>query len=51
MAFPTRSSVNFSFKNKITKFIRIILENDSYGLQRWEIGEIANKIAQLYYNY
>ncbi|KAJ3215228.1 hypothetical protein HDU67_000715 [Dinochytrium kinnereticum] len=29
-----------------------ILENsDLYGLKRWEIGEIASKIGQLYYHY
>ncbi|KXS17566.1 hypothetical protein M427DRAFT_54500 [Gonapodya prolifera JEL478] len=31
---------------------RQILENrEYYGLKRWEIGEIASKIAQLYYHY
>ena len=31
---------------------RLILENkDNYGLKRWEIGEIASKIGQLYYHY
>lgn len=31
---------------------RAILENrDYYGLKRWEIGEIASKIGQLYYHY
>ncbi|KAF9436436.1 hypothetical protein BGZ76_003998 [Entomortierella beljakovae] len=29
---------------------RFILEN-SYGLKRWEVGEIASKIGQLYYHY
>ncbi|TPX36317.1 hypothetical protein SmJEL517_g01484 [Synchytrium microbalum] len=29
-----------------------ILENrDAYGLKRWEIGEVASKIGQLYYHY
>ncbi|OMJ27952.1 Protein SCAI-like protein [Smittium culicis] len=32
--------------------IRSVLENPIYyGLERWEIGEIASKIAQLYYQY
>ncbi|OLY78040.1 Protein SCAI-like protein [Smittium mucronatum] len=32
--------------------IRSILENPMYyGLKRWEIGEIASKIGQLYYQY
>ncbi|PVU85601.1 hypothetical protein BB559_006924 [Furculomyces boomerangus] len=31
---------------------RMILENpEYYGLKRWEIGEIASKIGQLYYQY
>lgn len=31
---------------------RAVLENkDIYGLKRWEIGEIASKIGQLYYHY
>merc|ERR1711959_126303 len=31
---------------------RAILENrDYYGLKRWEIGEIASKVGQLYYHY
>jgi len=31
---------------------RAVLENkDRYGLERWEIGEIASKIGQLYYHY
>jgi len=31
---------------------RAILENsDMYGLKRWQIGEIASKIGQLYYHY
>ncbi|KAF9304964.1 hypothetical protein BGZ74_011871 [Mortierella antarctica] len=29
---------------------RFVLEN-SYGLKRWEVGEIASKIGQLYYHY
>ncbi|KAI9014455.1 protein SCAI [Phycomyces nitens] len=31
---------------------RPILENkNNYGLKRWEVGEIASKIGQLYYHY
>ncbi|KAF9314197.1 hypothetical protein BG003_004397 [Podila horticola] len=30
--------------------LRFVLEN-SYGLKRWEVGEIASKIGQLYYHY
>ncbi|CAJ0840281.1 10343_t:CDS:10 [Entrophospora sp. SA101] len=31
---------------------RFVLENkDNYGLKRWEVGEIASKIGQLYYHY
>jgi len=29
---------------------RSILDSD-YGLKRWQIGEIASKIGQLYYHY
>ncbi|KAF9418564.1 hypothetical protein BGZ94_009661 [Podila epigama] len=29
---------------------RFVLENN-YGLKRWEVGEIASKIGQLYYHY
>ncbi|KAG0199294.1 hypothetical protein BGX28_007423 [Mortierella sp. GBA30] len=29
---------------------RFVLEN-TYGLKRWEVGEIASKIGQLYYHY
>ena len=31
---------------------RVVLEKkDTYGLKRWEIGEIASKIGQLFYHY
>ncbi|KAG0244540.1 hypothetical protein BGW41_007303 [Actinomortierella wolfii] len=30
--------------------LSFVLEN-SYGLKRWEVGEIASKIGQLYYHY
>lgn len=31
---------------------RATLENESvYGLKRWQVGEIASKIGQLYYHY
>lgn len=37
---------------KIVDVERPILENpDLYGLKRWEIGELASKIGQLYYHY
>ena len=43
------------FSSQLWKFQqekRTILENrDYYGLKRWEIGEIASKIGQLYYHY
>jgi hypothetical protein len=32
------------------QLFRFVLEN-SYGLKRWEVGEIASKIGQLYYHY
>lgn len=35
-------SSSFSFRE--------VLEN-LYGLKRWQIGEIASKIGQLYYHY
>merc|ERR1711934_765464 len=45
----------FEIYTKLWKFQqehRSILENrDYYGLKRWEIGEIASKIGQLYYHY
>ncbi|KAJ3333869.1 hypothetical protein HDU76_002195 [Blyttiomyces sp. JEL0837] len=45
----------FEVYTKLWKFQqqhRPILENkDLYGLKRWEIGEIASKIGQLYYHY
>lgn len=45
----------FEIYTKLWKFQqekRTILENrDYYGLKRWEIGEIASKIGQLYYHY
>jgi hypothetical protein len=31
-------------------FFRAILDS-KYGLKRWQIGEIASKIGQLYYQY
>ncbi|KAI8813806.1 hypothetical protein BJ742DRAFT_787519 [Cladochytrium replicatum] len=45
----------FEVYTKLWKFQqqnRAVLENkESYGLKRWEIGEIASKIGQLYYHY
>ncbi|KAJ3099341.1 hypothetical protein HDU97_003266 [Phlyctochytrium planicorne] len=45
----------FEVYTKLWKFQqqhRPILENvELYGLKRWEIGEIASKIGQLYYHY
>jgi len=45
----------FEIYTKLWKFQqekRTILENkEYYGLKRWEIGEIASKIGQLYYHY
>ncbi|CAO3667386.1 unnamed protein product [Umbelopsis vinacea] len=45
----------FEVYTKLWKFQQIhraILEDKShYGLKRWEIGEIASKIGQLYYHY
>ena len=29
---------------------RLVLDH-KYGLKRWQIGEIASKIGQLYYHY
>ncbi|KAG0379581.1 hypothetical protein BGX24_012616 [Mortierella sp. AD032] len=43
----------FEVFSKLWKFQqqnRFVLEN-SYGLKRWEVGEIASKIGQLYYHY
>lgn len=45
----------FEMYTKLWKFQkenRLILEDKKvYGLERWEIGEIASKIGQLYYHY
>ncbi|RIA93193.1 protein SCAI [Glomus cerebriforme] len=45
----------FEVYTKLWKFQqqnRFVLENkDNYGLKRWEVGEIASKIGQLYYHY
>ncbi|KAI9208764.1 protein SCAI [Polychytrium aggregatum] len=45
----------FEVYTKLWKFQqqhRAVLESsESYGLKRWEIGEIASKIGQLYYHY
>ncbi|KAJ3035830.1 hypothetical protein HDV00_003365 [Rhizophlyctis rosea] len=45
----------FEVYTKLWKFQqqhRSILENkEYYGLKRWEIGEVASKIGQLYYHY
>ena len=30
---------------------RVLEHKERYGLKRWEIGEIASKIGQLYYHY
>jgi hypothetical protein len=37
-------------RSAATFALRFVLEN-SYGLKRWEVGEIASKIGQLYYHY
>lgn len=45
----------FEVYTKLWKFQqthRPILEDKAnYGLKRWEVGEIASKIGQLYYHY
>ncbi|KAJ3183275.1 hypothetical protein HDU85_002301 [Gaertneriomyces sp. JEL0708] len=45
----------FEVYTKLWKFQqqhRHVLENkDYYGLKRWDIGEVASKIGQLYYHY
>ncbi|RIB10065.1 protein SCAI [Gigaspora rosea] len=45
----------FEVYTKLWKFQqqnRFVLENkNNYGLKRWEVGEIASKIGQLYYHY
>ncbi|KAI8388311.1 protein SCAI [Radiomyces spectabilis] len=45
----------FEVYTKLWKFQqshRPVLENkNNYGLKRWEVGEIASKIGQLYYHY
>jgi len=45
----------FEVYTRIWKFQqqhRVVLENkDYYDLKRWEIGELASKIGQLYYHY
>ncbi|ORY03197.1 hypothetical protein K493DRAFT_311822 [Basidiobolus meristosporus CBS 931.73] len=45
----------FEIYTKLWKFQqqhRAVLENkDNYGLKRWEVGEVASKIGQLYYHY
>jgi len=45
----------FEVYTKLWKFQqqhRYILENkENYGLKRWEVGEIASKVGQLYYHY
>ncbi|KAK9710050.1 hypothetical protein K7432_008683 [Basidiobolus ranarum] len=45
----------FEIYTKLWKFQqqhRTVLENkDNYGLKRWEVGEVASKIGQLYYHY
>ncbi|KAJ2163411.1 hypothetical protein GGH15_004477 [Coemansia sp. RSA 562] len=45
----------FEVYTKLWKFQnqhRLLLENPvHYGLKRWEVGEIASKIGQLYYRY
>ena len=45
----------FEIYTKLWKFQqqhRQVLENkDLYGIKRWEIGEIASKVGQLYYQY
>lgn len=43
----------FDVYTKLWKFQqqhRLILDT-KYGLKRWQIGEIASKIGQLYYHY
>lgn len=40
------------FFSNLFFFLSAVLEKkELYGLQRWEIGEIASKIGQLYYHY
>lgn len=31
---------------------RVVLENKSiYGMKRWEVGEIATRVGELYFHY
>ncbi|GAN04857.1 protein SCAI-like isoform X2 [Mucor ambiguus] len=49
---PTGSHRQWRPLWKFQQTHRSILENKSnYGLKRWEVGEIASKIGQLYYHY
>ena len=46
------NSLEMMFLPLIYMLQRAILENEAgYGLKRWEIGEMASKIGQLYYHY
>ena len=37
--------------NNFLKLVHFIIISRKYGLKRWQIGEIASKIGQLYYHY
>jgi hypothetical protein len=53
VSFTVSSLILAAFMYSHLHFVfRAILEDKShYGLKRWEIGEIASKIGQLYYHY
>lgn len=43
----------FDVYTKLWKFQRLhrVVLDEMYGLTRWQIGEIASKIGQLYYHF
>ncbi|KAI9297046.1 hypothetical protein K502DRAFT_288547 [Neoconidiobolus thromboides FSU 785] len=53
--WQTHFQRTFEIYTKLWKFQqihRVVLEDkEYYGLKRWEVGEIASKIGQIYYHY
>lgn len=47
----TNRSTGNGFQRYSVSFRAVLEDENGYGLKRWEIGEMASKIGQLYYHY
>ena len=50
ITFCDKRQLDKTYHNFVLHFNRQVLDV-KYGLKRWQIGEVASKIGQLYYHY